>query len=92
MRMSILRELSLQLQIEKYIISSQERGNLPLRAVVYVDIINMFNSLSRANILLIIQDDYSDLYPMVYPMYSQSKVCHLRWSDGSWRQMEMEVG
>ena len=54
---------STQLSIERYIEKPQLRGEAPTRAAVYLDLKNMFNSVSREQILHIIQSSYPELVP-----------------------------
>jgi len=61
---------SMQLSIEKFIQEPQRDGHLPLRAAVFLDLVNMFNSISREEMMHFIATQYPKLLPLAQMLYS----------------------
>ncbi|KAL7523591.1 hypothetical protein ACHAXR_000244, partial [Thalassiosira sp. AJA248-18] len=85
---------STQLSIEKYIKQpmTSTPKQAPSRAVVYFDLKNMFNLISRELFLHIIGESFPELIPMADMLYGRPGKVHFRWADGSWRSLDMEEG
>lgn len=83
-----------QLQIEKYIQRPQESNppQLPSRLVIFLDLINMFNRVSREELMHIISEEFPELLPLARLLYGRSVNVHHRWEDGSWRMIDMSEG
>lgn len=83
---------AMQLSVEKYIINPQARGTTPTRAAVLFDLSNMFNEVSRSELLHLINDYYPELIPIAQLLYGSESTVHFRWEDGSWRTISMTDG
>ncbi len=55
---------AMQLWIDKFIIQPQKNNSLPSRATIFVNLTNMFNSVSRHELFDIIQSDFPELTPL----------------------------
>ena len=86
---------TMQLSIEKYIQEPQEdeaNPKLPTRAAVFVDLTNMFNNISRKELLDIVQECFPELVPMARLLYGLPGSVRFRWNDGSWKSINMLEG
>ncbi|KAL7529537.1 hypothetical protein ACHAXR_009934, partial [Thalassiosira sp. AJA248-18] len=89
---------SMQLSIEKFIQLPQQRQldsdqpSVPTRAAVFIDLTNMFNSVSREELLDVIRVHYPELIPLARMLYSAPGTVHHRWEDGTWRTIDMIEG
>ena len=63
-----------------------------MRAVVFVDVSNMFNSVSRESLMNIISLNFSELLPLAYLLYSGPGTVHHHCEDGSWCAIQMLEG
>ena len=73
--------------IEKHITGPQNRNELPTRAAVFPDLKNMFNNISREELMNIIGQDYPELLAIANLLYHDPGVIHYRWEDGTWRHV-----
>ena len=62
---------SMQLSIEKFIDHPQQQQLTPSRAAIFVDLTNMFNSVSRAELFDIIATDFPELTPLTSLLYTE---------------------
>ena len=83
---------SMQLSIERFIEQPEEKDTLPSRAAIFVDLTNMFNSVSRAELFDIIATDFPELYHLTKLFYAEHGSVHCKWNNTSWKQLEMEDG
>mmetsp|Transcript_18973 Transcript_18973/g.34190 ORF Transcript_18973/g.34190 Transcript_18973/m.34190 type:complete len:1170 (+) Transcript_18973:5063-8572(+) len=83
---------TVQLGIEKHISLPQSRNETPTRAAVFLDLKNMFNNISREELMNVIAEDYPELLAVANLLYHDPGVIHYRWEDGSWRNTRMEEG
>ena len=83
---------TMQLLTEKYIIGPESRGELPSRADVLLDLVNMFNNISREELLAIIEARYPELVPLADMLYSDAGSVYYRHEDGTWRIISMFEG
>ena len=83
---------TVQLGIEKHISLPQSRNELPTRAAVFLDLKNMFNNISREELMNIIAADYPELLAIANLLYHDPGGIHYRWEDGSWRKTHMQEG
>ena len=81
-----------QLSIEKYIQTPQSRNELPRRAMVFLDLRNMFNLVSREKLRHVVATKFPELVPLVDLFYEDAANINLRWDDGSWRAISMLEG
>jgi hypothetical protein len=83
---------AMQLSIEKYIGLPQKNGEIPLRAAIFFDLTNQFNSVSRQEFFHIIATHFPELLPLTLLFYDNPMMVHLKWEDGSLRQLMMKEG
>ena len=81
-----------RLGVEKYISGPEKEGHLPSRVLVSLDIVNMFNSISREKLLQIMARDFPELFPLAHMLYSEVGYTLLRRGDGTWETLAMEEG
>jgi hypothetical protein len=62
---------TMQLSIEKFIINKQDANTLPTRAAVFIDLTNMFNSVSRDELFDIIRSDFPELTSLTELLYKE---------------------
>ena len=70
-------------------------NSLPPRAVVFLDIRNMFNSVLRQELFYIIEHiehSFPELLPMANLLYGDDGTVHHQWEDGSWKLIDMREG
>ena len=84
----------MQLSIEKYIIEPQSRPvpALPSRVAIFLDLINMFNNISQAELMNLLEIEFPELLPLALLLYGRPNKVHFKWHDGSWRQITMIEG
>ena len=81
-----------QLLVERYITGPQSKGDAPSRVLLSLDIVNMFNELSREEIFVIIERDFPDLLPLVRMLYNEPGQAWLRTEDGTWTSIGINEG
>ena len=83
---------SMQLSIERFIDQPQQNNTNPTRAAIFVDLTNMFNSVSRAELFDIIATDFPELYHLTSLLYEEHGTVHYKWNQTDWRQLQMKDG
>ncbi|KAL7523745.1 hypothetical protein ACHAXR_000310, partial [Thalassiosira sp. AJA248-18] len=83
---------SSQLAVEKYITTPQNKGRAPSRVFISLDLVNMFNELSRDTVFDIITSKYPELLPLVRMLYAEPGTVFFRMADGTWNKQMMEEG
>jgi hypothetical protein len=83
---------SMQLSIEKYIDKPQKDNKLPIRAAIFVDLKNMFNSVSRAELFKTIAENFPELYEITSLFYAEPGEVHFKWEDITWKSIYMDEG
>ena len=81
-----------RLGVEKYITAKERDGGLPTRALVSLDIVNMFNAMSRQKLRQLIARDFPELAPMADMLYKEFGTSKVRMADGTWRELPVEEG
>ncbi len=81
-----------QLAIEKFITAPQSKGELPTRAVVFTDMKNMFNLISREELRDCLRSHLPELTPIADLLYQQPGTVHYQHGSGDWFQLAMEEG
>ena len=61
---------TVQLAVDKYIIKKENNGELPTRALVWLDIKNMFNVVSRGRLREIIAESFPTVEPFADLIYN----------------------
>ncbi len=83
---------SMQLSIEKFIKQPQTQNQLPTRAAVFIDLTNMFNSVSRTELFNTIAQHFPELHAFTTLFYAEPGQVHYKWKDTTWKQLYMEEG
>jgi hypothetical protein len=83
---------SMQLSIEKFIKSKQDANTLPTRAAVFIDLTNMFNSVSRDELFDIIRSDFPELTNLTELLYNKHGNVYYKWKNVKWKTLFMEEG
>jgi hypothetical protein len=83
---------SMQLSIERFIDQPQQNDFTPTRAAIFVNLTNMFNSVSRAELFDIIATDFPELYQLTTLFYEQHGTVHYKWNQTDWRYLHMKDG
>jgi len=83
---------AIRLGVEKYITKPQERGDLPTRALVSLDIKNMFNAVSRHKLREIIATEFPHLAPIANSLYKDTHQAMYKALDNNWQTIVVEEG
>ena len=73
-----------QSRVEKYISDRESSGKLPSRALVSLDILNMFNEISRETLCEIIATNFPSLEGFADMLYEEDGETYVKIEDGSW--------
>eukprot|EP00956_Cyclotella_meneghiniana_P041000 scaffold211404_cov36-Cyclotella_meneghiniana.AAC.3 len=82
----------MQLGVDKFITEPEEKKHLPTRALVSLDIVNMFNAVSREELREIIARDFPTLEGFADMLYEENGETYVRMGDGSWAVIDVEEG
>ena len=83
---------TMQLSIERFIKQPQQHNKAPTRAAVFVDLTNMFNSVSRCELFDVIATDFPELYNLTSLLYGSDGTVHYKWNQTEWKHLFMEDG
>jgi hypothetical protein len=83
---------SIHLAIEKYITNRQSAGLPPTRAAIFLDLTNMFNSISRKEFLSVIATSFPELLPIIELFYNKPGKVYYKYNDKEWHSLLMEEG
>jgi hypothetical protein len=83
---------SMQLSIERHIITPQNNLQLPTRAALFMDLTNMFNQVSREELFDIIQTSFPELIPLTNLIYDTPASVHYKWKMNKWKTISMTEG
>eukprot|EP00956_Cyclotella_meneghiniana_P037754 scaffold143726_cov74-Cyclotella_meneghiniana.AAC.5 len=83
---------TIQLGIDKYITEPENRKQLPSRALASLDLVNMFNAISREELREIIANNFPALEGFADMLYEENGHTYVRMGDGSWATIEVEEG
>jgi hypothetical protein len=61
----------MHLSIKKFIDTPQRQNKLPTRLAIFVDLTNMFNAVSREELLDVINADFPELSPLTSLFYAE---------------------
>ena len=70
----------------------QSNNSLPTRALVSLDIKNVFNSISREKLLQLIHKRYPSLSPFAEALYAEPGYSIVKRSDGTWTIIPVTEG
>ena len=82
----------MQLGVDKYISKPESNGHLPTRSLVSLDLVNMFNAISREELRGIIANEFPSLERFTDMLYEKPGETYVRMSDGSWSVIAVEEG
>ena len=83
---------TIRLGVEKYITNCEARGEIPTRALVSLDIRNMFNAVSREQLRHIIAEEFPELESFADLLYGDFGATCVKSDDGNWFQITVEEG
>eukprot|EP00956_Cyclotella_meneghiniana_P015018 scaffold22773_cov35-Cyclotella_meneghiniana.AAC.1 len=83
---------TIQLQVDRFITQPQAAGRSPSRCLISLDLRNMFNEVSRDEILHIVHTFFPELLPLVTMLYNDAGDVWIRLEDGTWATIAMEEG
>ncbi len=83
---------TMQLGVDKYISEPEAEEKLPSRALVSLDIINMFNAISREDLLSIVATEFPRIEAFTDMLYKESGETYVKMEDGSWAIIKVEEG
>jgi hypothetical protein len=81
-----------RLGVEKYITGPENDGKLPSRALVSLDIKNMFNAISREQLIHIISHHFPELANFAELLYAEAGSTKVKMEDGTWSTIPVEEG
>ena len=82
----------MQLGGDKYISEPEAEEKLPPRALVSLDIINMFNAISREDFRSIVATVFPRIEAFADMLYKESEETYVKMEDGSWAVIKVEEG
>ena len=83
---------TMQLSIEQFIDIPQQKNELPSRAAIFVDLTNMFNSVSRQELFDVINSDFPELRQLTSLLYEDEGTVKYKWKNKTWKQLKMKEG
>eukprot|EP00956_Cyclotella_meneghiniana_P012688 scaffold18030_cov64-Cyclotella_meneghiniana.AAC.2 len=83
---------TMQLGVDKYISEPEAIGQLPTRSLVSLDLVNMFNAISREELRGIIADEFPSLERFTDMLYEEHGETYVRMGDGTWAVIGVEEG
>ncbi|KAL7553176.1 hypothetical protein ACHAWF_017394, partial [Thalassiosira exigua] len=81
-----------QLAAERYIEQPELRGECPTRSIMYFDFKNMFNEMSREEVMDILEEEYPELVALCWLLYGDGNSVYFNWADGTWRRISVWEG
>ncbi|KAL7531480.1 hypothetical protein ACHAXR_004065, partial [Thalassiosira sp. AJA248-18] len=81
-----------QLATERYITGPQCRGEAPTRSFVSLDLVNMFNEVSREVMFYIIRVKFPHVLPLVVLLYRDPGTVFFKMADGTLNTQTVEEG
>ena len=83
---------SIRLGVDKYITKREANNELPTRALVSVDIKNMFNAISRQKLRQLISESFPSLSAFADLLYDEPGKIRLKRDDGTWDEHPVPEG
>ena len=83
---------TMRLGVEKYISTPESNGKLPTRALVSLDIQNMFNAVSRHKLREIIANEFPHLLPFTNMIYQDFHTAKFKDESNIWREFTVSEG
>ena len=83
---------TMQLGVDKYITEREQKQQLPTRALVSLDLVNMFNAISREELRQIISDEFPALESLADMLYEKDGETYVRMGDGTWAVINVTEG
>ena len=83
---------TIRLGVERYIERPEAKGSLPSRALVSLDIRNMFNAISRQKLREIMHRRFPELEAFADMIYETTGYTSVKLSDGRWREIPVLEG
>jgi len=83
---------TMRLGVEKYIKKLEDSGRFPTRALVSLDISNMFNAISRQKLREIIHSKFPELIAFADLLYEKDGFTGVKLIDGRWKYIPVKEG
>jgi hypothetical protein len=83
---------AIQLQVDRFITQPQLLGDSPTRCLISLDLRNMFNEISRDDILDIIAIAFPEFLPLATMLYNECGDVWLKLDTNEWTAISMEEG
>lgn len=83
---------TMTLGVDKFITVPESKGLLPSRALISLDIKNMFNAVSRQKLRHLMTNEFPELAAFADCLYEDRGVTMLKRGDGTWERIEVHEG
>jgi len=83
---------TIRLGVDKFITQKERNKELPTRALVSLDISNMFNAISRQKLREIIKREFPELEAFADLLYETEGATGVKMADGSWTYIPVREG
>ena len=83
---------TIQLGVDKYITTPINKNGIPTRALVSLDIRNMFNAISREKLREIIAEEFNTLEGFADLLYEEAGETFVKLENGTWKIISVEEG
>lgn len=83
---------TMRMGVEKFISKPEDNLELPSRALISIDIKNMFNAVSREELRRIIKEHFPILEPFADLLYDDFGKVFAKREDGTWLELAVEEG
>ena len=83
---------SIRLAVEKYITEYENRDECPTRCLISLDIVNMFNAISREKLIALFDREFPELVNFAECLYAEPGRSVVRRDDGRWEAVPVEEG
>ena len=83
---------TIRLGVDKIITQKERKKELPTRALVSLDISNMFNAISRQKLREIIKREFPELEAFADLLYETEGATGVKMADGSWTYIPVREG
>ena len=83
---------TMRLGVEKYITNLENSGRFPSRALVSLDIRNMFNAISREKLRELVRAKFPELVAFADLLYKKDGSTGVKLVDGRWRYIPVQEG
>ena len=83
---------TIQQEYDNYIATPIKQNTCPTRAIVSIDIINMFNSISKERVREIIKEKFPHLSAVIDLLYKDDFNMYIKYHDNTWHTIPVKEG